>query len=604
MIGLFKGLHATISHLLTKKDTVQYPEKRHKLPERSRGLLRMRLMPESFEPRCISCTFCEQTCPATAIKVLYDEVRPGEVWTLDAGAGPMLCNIGHGQSAIGSSGWSGNGAGRAPERGCLAASLMDAGELTPAILTRTARRDGVPLSQAFGVATFYDELGPGEPSRESVPPAPGTGTVAEGIEPILLVNHGQLDPPEDIEGYSRHGGYQSVTRSLTEMTPEEVLAEITASGLKGRGGGGYEVAAKWRQARDSRGLRKYIICNTDESDRDSIKDRSLLENNPHAVIEGMMVAGYATGADKGVIYLCADYELAAERVSRAIEQATHKGILGEEIPGTKFSFKLAVVAVPRAFLGGEETVLLNVLQSRRPMPEMRPPYPAESGLKGMPTVVENTETLAAVPWIINHGGSAFNTIGNANSPGTKLFMLAGAVAEPGLYEATHDFSLKRLVTESAGGFIGEPQGALVGGTGGGILSPGLFDIPLDYDALAETGGDLSAGTIMVLGRDDCVVSTVRRCLDFSAGESCGKCTPCRLGLSRLSEMIGSVCMGEGDPGVIDLAAELARDIADSAFCNHGRTAVKPLLTGLEFFADDFQAHAEGKGCASGKCGGS
>ncbi len=601
MIGLFKGLHATISHILTRKVTVQYPEQRRQLPERSRGLIRLRLRPDSYDPRCISCTFCEQICPATAIKVIHGDEHPGKVWTLDGGAGPMLDHLREGAAAVGGNGWRDTDAGKAsPHRGCLAESLLESDAITPLSLAKTARRDGVLLSRAYSIATFYEQLGPGAPEREAVEPTPATGITVDGCPPILLGNHGRVDP-ESIDAYSQNGGYKGITGPLLEMTPDEAVGVIADSGLRGRGGSGKPTARKWQQAAAVDSRIKYIVCNADEGDRDSFKDRSLLENNPHAVIEGMMVAGYATGATHGIIYMDADFALARERVLRAVEQARDRGILGDGLQGTGYAFSIEVVGVPRAFIGGEETALIATLENRRPMPEVRPPFPSVSGIRNKPTVVENAETLATVPWIINNGAEAFREIGSPGSPGTKLYTLSGQVERPGLYEATMDTSLKKLVEGSAGGFSGEARAALVGGIGGGFLSPGLFDIPLDFDAMAEAGGDLSSGAIRVLGRDDCVVETVRRCLQASSRESCGKCTPCRVGTRRLEEVVGRICNGETWPGDLELAADLGRDIADSAFCDLGRGSVRPLLTALNFFHDEFVQHAEDKRCSSGRC---
>ncbi len=600
MIGLFKGLHATISHLFTRKVTVQYPEERRQPPERSRGLLRMRLHEDGHEPRCISCTFCEQVCPSTAIKVFYEEAEPGKVWTLNAGAGPMLCHVTGGEEAAGDGGWErdavgGNG-GAAPRGVCLASSLLEAETLTPALLARTAARDGLQLSRAYGVATFYEQLGPGAPERAVEPPTPPEGRVAEDCPAVLLGNHGQVDP-ESIDDYLERDGYQAAVRAMTEMTPDEVLAQVEAAGLRGRGGGGRETALKWRRLQEVEAPRKYIVVNASEGDPGSFKDRSLLENNPHGIIEGMIIAGYATGARRGVVYVCDDHALAAERIRRAAAQARERDLLGSE----GFPFSVEVVKVPRAFIGGQETALIATLESRRPMPSVRPPYPAEKGFRGMPTLVENPETLAAVPWIIANGGEAYAALGTEIAPGTKLYTLSGAVGAPGLYEATMDYSLKRLVTEAAGGFTAEPRAALVGGPGGGFLSPGLFDIPLVFDAMLEAGGDLGAGTIEVLGPEDCVVDKVRECLAFSMDSSCGKCTPCRLGLRRLHEMVAAACMGTVPADAMATARDLARDIADSAFCGLGRGAVNPLLTALKFFEDEFTDHLEERRCRAGKC---
>jgi len=608
MIGLLKGLQATMSHLFSRNVTVQYPEVRRELPQRSRGLIRLRLKDDARTPRCIACTFCEQVCPAVAIKIIYDDVRAGKVWSFDAGAGPMLSCFNRGEKPLGIA-WpagSENGgaadaadSGAAPE-GCIASSLLDAAELTEAVLTRTALKNGVWLSQVFAIATFYEQLGPGKPAKKPDGEPPAARVTAEGCPPILLGDTGAVDP-ENIDSYAGAGGYQAVTRTLTEMSPAEVIDELSISGLRGRSGSGFPVGRKWKLAAETEAPQKYVICNAEEGDPGSVKDRVILEENPHAVIEGLIVAGYATGASEGYIYIGVENATAAARIRKAVEQARERGLLGKELPGTDFRFSVTVVEVPRAFMGGEETALIATLEGRRPMPSPRPPYPAEKGLRGMPTVVDNVETLATVPWIINNGARAFQQIGAANAPGTKLFTLRGAVARPGVYEATLDTSLKKLATDEAGGFTGTPRAALVGSLGGGFLSPGLFDIPLDFDSISETGGDLSSGTISVLGDADCVVDVVRQSLAFFSRQSCGKCVPCRLGNWRLLEIMEKICAGQGSEADIGLAADLAADIRDGALCGLGRGAVRPLLTGLKFFRDEFIRHAAEGSCSAGKC---
>jgi NADH:ubiquinone oxidoreductase subunit F (NADH-binding) len=598
---LLKGLQATIGHLFTKKVTVLYPEVRRELPQRSRGLIRMRLKEDAQTPRCVSCTFCEQICPAVAIKVVYDYKQPGKVWSLDAGSGPMLAYQNQGEKPLGLKPWP-QGAGASAVKGaCLASAMLDAGELTEQTLTKTALGSGVWLSQVFGVATFYDQLGPGAVSLEPAPQAPETQETIEGCPAVLLANHGVIDP-ESIDAYAAAGGYKGITRIVTEMAPAEAVEEIALSGLRGRGGAGFPTARKWRLALETEAPQKYIICNADESDPGSFKDRSLLENNPHAIIEGMIVAGYAVGATQGIIFLSAENSLALERIRRAVDQAEDRAFLDDELPGTDFSFSIRVIAAPGTYTGGEETALISALEGKRPTSRPRPPYPAERGLHGMPTVVDNAETLACIPWIINHGARAFQKIGAESAPGTKLFTLTGAVSRPGLYEATLDTSLKKLAMEGAGGFASEPKAALVGSAMGGFLSPGLFDIPLDFDSVRETGGDLSSGTIEVLGHDACIVEKVRDYLRIASAQSCGKCVPCRVGTWRLLDILERMCAGQGDKHDLELAAGLAEDIRDGALCGLGRGAVRPLLTGLKFFHDEFAEHAAGKTCAAGKCG--
>jgi NADH-quinone oxidoreductase subunit F len=604
MLGLLKGMHATISHLFTKKVTVQYPEQRRELPERSRGLIRLRLKPDTMEPRCISCTFCEQICPSVAIRIIWEDVQPEKVWSLDAGAGPMLSTFQRGEKPLGLELWPEKADPLpAPDRdGCIASSLLDANGLSAMVLAKTASRNGVWLAQVFGVATFYDQLRPDAPElpAEEAEQPMIPAAVVQGNPSILLSRYGVIDP-ESIDAFAAAGGYKAATSALTGMSPAEVLDEIAVSGLRGRGGAGFPTGRKWQLARNTEAVQKYIICNAGEGDLGSEKDRSLMENDPHAIIEGMIIAGYAVGATDGIIYASIKNRLALERVQIAVLQAEEKGFLGGELPGTDFSFSIKVRAVPEAFAGGEETTLLTTLEGGRPMPRVRPPYPAETGLHGMPTVIENVETLATVPWIIANGAREFQQIGAAHAPGTRLFMMSGAIANPGLYEATLDTTLKQLA-EAAGGFTGEARAALVGSSGGGFLSPGLFDIPLDFDSISETGGDVSSGVIKVLSGEDCVVQTTRECLAFSASQSCGKCVPCRLGTWRLLDIVDRLCDGSGSEEDLQLAADLAVDIADGAHCGLGRGSVRPLLTGMKFFQKEFTDHAgDGSSCAAGRC---
>ncbi|MHB0867393.1 MAG: NADH-ubiquinone oxidoreductase-F iron-sulfur binding region domain-containing protein [Thermoleophilia bacterium] len=602
MIGLFKGMQATISHLFTRKATAQYPEERPQLPERSRGLIRLRLDKE-LSPRCISCTFCEQVCPSVAIKIVYDYQQPEKVWTLDAGAGPMLSYFNRGERAVEREPWpeGANGGGSAPEMGgCLAASFISAGELTPMVVAQSALKHGIWLSQAFGVATFYDQLGPGPTEVGAQAPLPDIHGAVEDCPAIVTGGFGVIDP-DSIDAYAAAGGYTAMTRTFTEMTPAEVVEEITISGLRGRGGGGRPAGRKWRQTAAAEASQKYIICNGSDGDRGSFKDRAILEHNPHGVIEGMITAGYAVGASEGYICLNAADSTAVARVQRAVAQAGERGLLDEQLPGTDFTFHIRVMPLPEAFVGGEETALINTLQGKRPQPRVRPPWPGEQGLYGCPTLVDNAETIASVPWIIEHGALEFAKVGGANAPGTKLFCLSGAVARPGIYEAPLEISLKKLVEQEAGGFTSTPVAALVGSTGGGFLTPGLFDIPLDFDSLREAGGDLSAGTIEVLGEGDCIVDKVLEGLTHSVSQSCGKCVPDRLGTRRLEEIVTRISRGEAGSEDISLAHDLAEDIAAGSLCGLGRGAVKPLLSALKFFPESFRQHGLEGLCAASKC---
>jgi NADH-quinone oxidoreductase subunit F len=315
----------------------------------------------------------------------------------------------------------------------------------------------------------------------------------------------------------------------------------------------------------------------------------------------MIVAAYAIGAAEGILYIESRYGRAQESFRAAIEAARAEGLLDNIIPGIEFSLTINVVSVPEAYAGGEETALLETLEGRRPMPRVRPPYPSSNGLYGMPTVVENVETLAALPWIISNGAREFQHIGTEHAPGTRLYTLMGAVENPGLYEAPMTHSLKKLA-EAAGGLKGNARAALIGAPGGGFLSPGLFDIPLDFESIAETGGNLSSGTIRIISDDDCIVQLARDCVAISASQSCGKCVPDRLGTNRLLELLNRVCDGHGHEHDLDLAGQLAHDISDGSLCNLGRGAVRPLLTGLDFFHQEFVDHIAQDGkCQSGKC---
>ncbi|MEW6019748.1 MAG: SLBB domain-containing protein, partial [Pseudomonadota bacterium] len=346
--------------------------------------------------------------------------------------------------------------------GCLASSFISAEELTPLVVVKAARLNGVWLSQAFGIATYYDELGPGRPEPAAEQPLPDVHGAVGEAPAILTGDLGRIDP-EDIESYAAAGGYTAITRAVTEMTPAEVVDELAVSGLRGRGGSGFATGRKWKTALEAEAPAKYVICNGGEGDPGSFKDRALIEKNPHAVIEGMLTAGYAIGAREGFICMKASDRTAVARMERAVGQARERGLLGEQFPGTGFEFEVSVVALPEAYMGGEETALISTLEGKRPQARVRPPYPAQEGLHGRPTVVENVETLATIPWIMRHGAKKFLETGAQNAPGTKLFTVYGAVNRPGIYEAPLNISVKRLVEEGGGGGGGPAPGAGGGG---------------------------------------------------------------------------------------------------------------------------------------------
>jgi len=419
---------------------------------------------------------------------------------------------------------------------------------------------------------------------------------------VVLKNCGRIDP-ESIEAYEGTGGYKALMTVLSGMSPERVIDEIAESGLRGRGGAGFPTGRKWLFARKAVGDEKYVVCNADEGDPGAFMDRSIIESDPHRVLEGMAIAAYAIGATKGFVYCRAEYPLAVARLTLAIEQARRKGYLGKGICGSSFSFDLKVKEGAGAFVCGEETALIASIEGRRGMPRVRPPFPAESGLWGKPTNINNVETYANVPWIIRNGAAAFAAMGTEKSKGTKVFALAGDVKRGGLVEVPMGMALSQVIEEIGGGTSsGRPVKAVqMGGPSGGCIPSRLMDTVVDYDAVGATGAIMGSGGMVVMDSKSCMVDIARFFLNFTQDESCGKCTFCRIGTRRMLEILTRITEGEGEEGDVELLEELSIRIKDASLCGLGQTAPNPVLTTIRYFRDEYDAHIREHKCPAGKC---
>ena len=419
---------------------------------------------------------------------------------------------------------------------------------------------------------------------------------------IALRNCGFINP-ENIREYIARGGYEALAKALTEMTPEQVIEEVKASGLRGRGGGGFPTGLKWGFARAAQGDKKYVICNADEGDPGAFMDRSILEGDPHALIEGMTIAGYAIGADEGYIYVRAEYPLAIKRLKIAIAQALEMGLLGEDIFGSGFNFKLNIKEGAGAFVCGEETALIASIEGRRGEPRVRPPFPANKGLWGKPSNVNNVETFANVSRIIANGSKWFASMGTEKSKGTKVFALTGKVKNTGLAEVTMGITLREIIFEIGGGIINDKKfkAVQIGGPSGGCIPEQLLDLPIDYDSLIEAGAMMGSGGLVVMDEDTCMVELARFFLNFTQMESCGKCTPCREGTKIMLDILERITKGEGKEGDIELLESLAETIKSTALCGLGQTAPNPVLATLRYFRSEYEAHIKEKRCPAGVC---
>jgi NADH-quinone oxidoreductase subunit F len=418
---------------------------------------------------------------------------------------------------------------------------------------------------------------------------------------VLLRNCGYNSPLE-IDHYIAGGGYRGLVRAL-ELKPAQIINELEKSGLRGRGGAGFSTAAKWAMCSRSKSKTKYVICNADEGDPGAFMDRVLLESDPQAVIEGLIIAGYTIGAKEGYIYVREEYPLAIQRLEIALRQASEKGLLGRDILKSGFSYKVEIVKGAGAFVSGEETALIAAIEGRRSWPEQRPPYPAEAGLWGQPTLVNNVKTLAYIPLIIQKGGGWFAGIGTRNSPGTALFALAGKLENTGLAEAPMGTSLRTLVYDIGGGIKKGRQfkAVQIGGPSGGCLPESMLDTPIDFDSLKEAGAIMGSGGVIVMDEDNCMVDTAKFFTDFSRQESCGKCTQCRIGTCHMFSTLDDITKGQGTLKLLEALQELAEDIKEGSLCGLGRMAPNPVLTTLRYFRGEYEAHVLEQRCPARVC---
>jgi len=419
---------------------------------------------------------------------------------------------------------------------------------------------------------------------------------------IVLANCGRINP-ERIDDYLAQGGYQALAGVLRDNKPAAVIDEILASGLRGRGGGGFSTGLKWRFAFTNRAPKKYVICNADEGDPGAFMDRTVLESDPHAVLEGMAIGAFATGADEAYIYCRAEYPLAVKRLELAIAQAREKGFLGRKILGGSFCFDVHVKEGAGAFVCGEETALIASIEGRRGMPRIRPPFPAEAGLFGKPTTINNVETWANVPWIIRHGATAFAAQGTEKSTGSKVFALAGKIKRGGLVEVPMGITLQEIIHDIGGGTGSKRRVKAVqmGGPSGGCVPSELFDTRIDYDEVVKTGAIMGSGGMVVMDETTCMVDVARYFLNFTQLESCGKCTFCRIGTTRMLEILTRICRGAGRPEDLPLLEDLADQIKHTSLCGLGQTAPNPVLTTLRYFREEYEEHIHDKKCRAGKC---
>ena len=419
---------------------------------------------------------------------------------------------------------------------------------------------------------------------------------------IALKNCGVINP-EDIYEYIARDGYMALGKVLTEMTPQEVIDEIKKSGLRGRGGGGFPTGLKWQFAANEVNDQKYVICNADEGDPGAFMDRSILEGDPHSVIEAMAIAAYAIGANHGYIYIRAEYPIAVERLNIAIDQAKELGLLGDNIFSTNFCFNLELRLGAGAFVCGEETALIASIEGKRGMPMPKPPFPAKSGVWGKPTIINNVETYANVAQIINNGADWFKSMGTEKSSGTKVFALGGKVENTGLVEVPMGTTLREVIYEIGGGCPNNKRFKAVqtGGPSGGCLTEADLDAPIDFDTLVAKGSMMGSGGMIVMDEDNCMVDIARFYMDFIVDESCGKCTPCRVGTKRLLEMLIDICEGRGTLETLDEMEQLCYTIKNTALCGLGQTAPNPILSTLTHFRDEYEAHVVDKRCPAKVC---
>ena len=446
----------------------------------------------------------------------------------------------------------------------------------------------------------YDDIGGGE--KANGPVALNDTGFYKHQHRVALRNCGVINP-ENIDEYIATDGYLALGKVLTEMTPDDVIKVIGDSGLRGRGGAGFPTARKWQFAKNSVSDKKYVVCNADEGDPGAFMDRSVLEGDPHAVLEAMAIAGYAIGADEGFVYVRAEYPIAVKRLTIAIAQAREYGLLGKNIFGTGFNFDVHIRLGSGAFVCGEETALLTSIEGNRGEPRPRPPFPAVKGLFGQPTIINNVETLANVAEIITNGAEWFASMGTEKSKGTKVFALGGKINHTGLVEIPMGTPLRTIIEDIGGGV---PHGkkfkaAQTGGPSGGCIPASLIDTPVDYESLIAIGSMMGSGGLIVMDEDNCMVDIAKFFLEFTVDESCGKCTPCRIGTRRMLDILDKITAGKGEDGDIEKLEELAITIKATALCGLGQTAPNPVLSTLHYFRDEYEAHIKEKRCPAGHC---
>jgi len=446
---------------------------------------------------------------------------------------------------------------------------------------------------------------------------PGKEDVCKGVDEVpfytrqsrtILADCGTIDP-RSLPEYLANGGYQAACKAFTEMTPEDVCREVEDSGLRGRGGGGFPTGRKWDLTRIQGKTPKYVICNGDEGDPGAFMDRSLMEGNPHAVLEGMMIAGRAVGATEGYVYVRLEYPLAVERIRQAVADAEAQNILGSNVFGSGYAFRIQIMEGAGAFVCGEETALMASIEGKRGMPNPKPPFPAQSGLGDCPTVINNVETLATVPLIIKDGAEAFKKVGTPDSPGTKTFALTGHVANTGLIEVPFGVPLSTVVEEIGGGvtddddeLTGESFKAVqIGGPSGGCLTQDQRDLPLDFDSLKSVGAMIGSGGLVVMNQHTCMVSVARFFMQFTQNESCGKCVPCREGTRQMLSLLDDIIEARATAETIPTLERVARTVQKASLCGLGKTAPSPVLSTLESFRDEYEAHVHHQRCPAGRC---
>lgn len=419
---------------------------------------------------------------------------------------------------------------------------------------------------------------------------------------LVLKNCGHINP-ENIDEYLAQDGYAALEKVLKNMNQVEIIEEVKKSGLRGRGGGGFSTGLKWEFTYKAQGDKKYVVCNADEGDPGAFMDRSLLEGDPHTVIEGMLICGYAIGADEGYVYVRAEYPLAIKRLQRAISQAEERGYLGANILGTNFSFKLNIKAGAGAFVCGEETALLISIEGNRGMPKVRPPFPATKGLWDKPTTINNVETFGNIPVIFRRGAEWFAGIGTEKSKGTKVFALTGKVNNTGLVEVPMGISIRKIIFDIGGGIKdnGQFKAVQIGGPSGGCIPSELLDLPVDYDSLTQAGAMMGSGGLVIMDEKTCMVDLARFFLNFTQKESCGKCTPCREGTKRMLEILIRITEGAGSLEDIEILKKLGENIKKTSLCGLGQTAPNPVLSTLRYFEDEYWAHINEKKCPAGVC---